>query len=533
MIKKIIILSILFGQFLSAQDIQWQKKSGGQHADYLFDAIPTLDYGFLMVGGSLSDNTGDVKSNSGDFDYFISKINEKGELEWTRMLGGDKTDILKSITNTYDGGYIIAGISDSGKSAEKSVQNIGQKDIWLLKIDINGGLEWQKSLGGFGNEDIADVLKTKDGGYLLAASSASEDCTSKTQPNTNPNLILKATSNRGNSDYWLVKLNMNGNLEWQKTFGGKYKDELKQVLELEDGSIIIGGSSNSPESHDKKIKNKGLNDWWVLKLNKNGELLWQKSFGDEGDDHLSVMIRAKDGNVLLGGNYRDKGKNGTSDFVLIKTDVNGNMIWKNTYDNGANDFLTDVLQNEDGSLILSGYTEAKKTGFAKKMKLPSLGHRKGTEDFMLIKINAKGEEKWRKSVGTNKKEVLKKCIETRDGGYVLMGSSMPSKVSGKNNADFLIVKLKDKDKPLHEKLPLEAVPNPVQRYTQVIIGRDYKQGILSVVDMSGKTLWQTKIDGKRIVPVNLQNYPAGVYIININVDDLSNSVKVLKGESEK
>jgi len=534
--KKLFLLILLFiGIQLTAQKIQWQKTLGGVHADYLYDAMPTLDYGFIMVGGSLSNDTGDVGKSEGDFDYFITKLSEYGDLEWTTTLGGTKIDILKSITNSHDGGYLIAGISNSGqKEDKKTTKNIGQQDIWLIKVNITGGIEWQKTLGGLSNENVSEVIKTKDGGYLIAGTSASSDYIENEELYEETNLIIKADKNRGNLDYWLIKIDAQGEEQWQKTFGGKYKDVLHNVIELPNRDIVIGGTSNSPQGFDKKTTNKGLNDWWVLKLTNEGEIIWQKAFGNNGSDELYELLLTEDNHLLLGGNFRNKGdgdRNANSDFVILKLDLDGEQVWQNTYSEGTNDILTDIVQNEDGTFLLSGYSASEKTQTNQRKSAKSAGKHKpqqGTEDFIVLKIDAKGEELWRKNLGTDKKEVLRKSIKTRDGGYVLMGSSMPFKATKSNDANFYIVKLLDKDKPKHIKMPLEAIPNPTYTYTSVVVGADYKEGTVTLVDFAGRVLQHFKITGKRIIPVRLTNYPDGVYIVNVKTDIETNSVKVIK-----
>lgn len=526
--KNLIISTILlFTILVSAQKTQWQKNFGGSHADYLYDAMPTLDYGFIMVGGTLSNNTGDVGKSKGDYDFFITKVSEYGNLEWTATLGGDKQDVIKCITNTYDGGFLVAGISNSGVSDEKSCQHIGMQDIWLVKITIEGTIAWQKTLGGLANENVNDVIKTKDGNFIIAGTSASDGSDYDDALLEDKNLLLKKGTNRGNLDYWLVKVNQKGELLWEKSYGGKYADVLQKVVELPSGNLLVAGTSNSPMGEDKNTKNLGLNDWWILQLDKNGNELWQKSFGAEGDDQLTSCLLTNDKNILLGGNKRsfDREGKGNSDFALVKIDSLGTTLWEETYNEGKNDFLTDIVQNKDSTFLVSGYTASRSKP---KLGLKKVAPTAGTEDFFVLKLQANGEEDWRKSIGTDKKEVLKKTIETRDGGYVLMGSSIPFNNLGNNDANFYIVKLLDKDKPKPKKLPLEAIPNPTRAYTQIVLGNDYTTGTVLVSDYAGRILQRFTINGKRIIPINLENYADGTYIISVETDIDSNSAKVIK-----
>ncbi len=522
--KKIAYILVLLSISITAQQTQWQKTFGGSHADYLYDAIPTLDYGFIMVGGSLSNNTGDVKKSQGDYDFFITKISEYGKLDWSRTIGGNKTDIIKCIVNTYDGGYLIAGISNSDSGEQKTSKNIGMQDIWILKIDILGNIEWQKTLGSMASENIYDAIKTKDG-YLIAGTSTGENDDYEKEFTENKDIILQKGKNKGNDDFWLVKIDLSGNEVWQKSFGGKYKDVLKKVIELPNGELLLAGNSNSPLGNGKNTQNLGLTDWWLIKTDKNGNEIWQKSFGQESDDQLTTAIITKDKNILLGGNFKNLTKNGTgnSDFILKKIDQDGNIIWENNYSQGKNDVLTDIIQNKDSTFLLSGYTSTQKKYSDKKIR-----PKNGSEDYLVLKLDKFGNELWRKIIGTNKKEVLKRTIETRDGGYVLIGANMPIIPKGKNDANFYIVKLLDKDKTKPKKLPLEAIPNPTRDYTQIVLGNDYKNGEVLVLDYTGKILQHFKISGKRIIPINLTPYADGTYIIQVKTNIETNSAKVIK-----
>jgi len=511
--KKLLYTIAIFSSLMvTAQDVQWEKTLGGKHADYLNDAIPTLDYGFILVGGSLSNKTGDVKSNAGDFDYLVSKITETGLLSWTKTLGGTGTDIIKSITNTPDGGYLLAGMSNSPQSKTKTATPIGMQDVWLVKLNIKGQVTWQKTLGGLANDQVQQVIHTHDGGFLLAISSASSDASYLTDTTS----IYKNSTTRGNLDYWLVRLDATGTLLWQKSFGGRYRDELKQVVELADGNIVIGGSSNSPAEFDKHVIHHGKNDWWILKLDKDGNTLWQESFGNEGNDELASMLVSKDQQILLAGSFAD---DITTDFKILKiASEDATIIWEQSYDVADKDISISLMQNIDKTLVLSGYAASTNS------KKPQ----RNTEDFFILKTDEKGNELWREFYGDNSKEVLRKSIVTRDGGYVLLGTRMPFIAKKHNDANFWLVKLLDKDKPQYQKPPLEAVPNPTASYTQIVLGKDYNQGTLQVIALSGKVVQTMALDGKRIIPVDLSPFARGVYLIQVSTDQENNSVKVIK-----
>ena len=502
-----------------SQDILWEKSYGGKHAEYLFDVISTPDYGFILAGSSASGKNGNkTELSQGNLDYWVWKMDEKGELDWQKSFGGSGDDFLQSIKLTNDGGFILAGTSNSSKGNQKNDDSRGQEDLWILKLDAKGGEMWQKTIGGNGQEKLNSIIQTTDGGYLIAGSSSSDISGEKTE------------ENRGNLDYWIVKLDKIGKIEWQKTYGGPQFDLLKSVVQTNDDGYILGGYSNSIASGDKIENNIGLGDYWIIKTNDKGELLWQRTLGGDKDDQLNCLIKVVDGGFVLGGNSnssatnnKSKGSKGT-DFWILKLDEKGEIIWQETYNYGKTDILTSIVENPDGTMLVGGYAQSEVMGTSMKDK-------EGINDYIALKINSKGEEIWTQTVGSNGEDLMKKTIVTRDGGYLLAGTSKGKisrdKNSGKGSNDFWIVKLKDKDKPEKPKAPIEAIPNPAQTYTNVIIGFEYDSGKATLYDLSGRQLQQMEIHDQT-VPMDLSNYPEGIYIIEVKTNTFHNSVKVMK-----
>ncbi|OXE95939.1 hypothetical protein B0A64_24100, partial [Flavobacterium araucananum] len=266
-----------------SQDILWEKSYGGIHADYLFDAQPTADYGFILAGSSLSNKTGNkADDNHGDLDYWIWKMNEKGDLDWQKSFGGSGFDLLQSIKNTRDGGFILAGTSSSSKSFQKNEDCKGITDFWVIKLDASGAEQWQRTIGGAGQDELLCAFQTKDGGYMLAGSSSSNPPVildnkpdAKFVGTTKADLFNKSEKSRGNMDYWIVKLDKQGTIEWQKTYGGQYADILRSIEQTTDNGYILAGYSNSPISGDKTDSNKGIGDYWIIKINDADEIQWQ------------------------------------------------------------------------------------------------------------------------------------------------------------------------------------------------------------------------------------------------------------------
>ncbi|UWY30110.1 T9SS type A sorting domain-containing protein [Flavobacterium sp. TR2] len=535
--------------FARSQDILWEKSYGGTHADYLFDAQPTADYGFILAGSSLSNKTGNKDDdNHGDLDFWVWKMKENGEQDWQKSFGGTGFDFLQSIKNTRDGGFILAGTSSSSKGFQKKDPCRGLADFWVIKLNAAGEEQWQRTIGGSGQDELLCAFQTRDGGYILGGSSSSSPnsiSASKLDENSfAADIYSKSEKSRGSMDYWVVKLDREGVIQWQKTYGGQYSDILRSMEQTSDNGYILAGYSNSPISGDKTEANKGVGDYWILKINDTGAIQWQKTYGGDGDDQPYVIHQTKDEGYILGGNSNSSNAltteggivaNGT-DYWILKLDKDGGVLWSKTFDFGKVDILTSLVENEDNTYLIGGHARnsrpksgggslvSKAVGMAAKEK-------DGINDYIALKINGDGDEVWNKSVGSGGEDILRKLIETRDGGYLMAGTSNSGSSKDKNSnigsSDFWVVKLKDKAKIEKVKSSIEAIPNPVSTYTNVIIGYDFKEGTAAVVDMAGRTLQYFSISG-RTVPVDLSRYAEGVYIINVKTDVRTDSVKVIK-----
>ncbi|SHM94574.1 T9SS type A sorting domain-containing protein [Flavobacterium chilense] len=549
--KLYLLLLFIFPLLAYPQDILWEKSYGGTHADYLFDAQPTADYGFILAGSSLSNKTGNKTSdNQGDLDYWIWKMNEKGDLDWQKSIGGNGFDLLQSIKNTRDGGFILAGTSGSGKGGQKNEDCKGITDFWVIKLDASGAEQWQRTIGGPGQDELLCAFQTKDGGYMLGGSSSSSPPAlsmvkpdAKSTATTKADLFNKSEKSRGNMDYWIVKLDKQGNIEWQKTYGGQYADILRSMEQTTDNGYILAGYSNSPVSGDKTANNKGVGDFWIIKINDTGEIQWQNTYGAEGDDQPYVIHQTADGGYIAGGNSNSKNplttlggivSNGT-DYWVLKLDQDGAVIWSKTYDFGKTDILTSLVENKDHTYLIGGYAQSENKRPREGIVGKAMGivnkEKDGINDYIALKIDDKGEELWSKTVGSSGEDILRKLIETRDGGYLMAGTSNSSASKDKNGNiggnDFWVVKLKDKQKVEKIKSSIEAIPNPASSYTNVIVGYDFKEGTATLVDITGRVLQEFAITG-RTIPVNLSRYSEGIYIIKIKTDVKTESVKVIK-----
>lgn len=537
----LVFIFFIYSLLSTAQSILWEKSYGGKHAEFLYDAIPTPDYGFILAGSSISNKNGNKTDDSkGNLDYWVWKMNANGELDWQKSFGGSGVDLLQSIQLTRDAGFILAGTSTSTADFDKKNTSKGGADYWIIKLDATGNEMWQKTIGGSGDEKLQSLLQTPDGGYIIAGSSSSDATPEEKESLSNP-FYGKTEDSRGNLDYWVVKLTKEGTIAWQKTIGGLYVDELKSVALSKDGGYVLGGYSNSPASGDKLQDNMGIGDYWIVKLDTSGTIVWQKTIGGDQDDNLFALIATKDGGYVAGGNSnsgssgsKSKANGKGTDFWVVKLDDQGSMLWQETYDFGKIDVLNSVVENPDGTLLLGGYAQSEVASRASATGnlRASATDKEGINDYIALKISATGESLWNKIVGSKGEDVLKKLIETRDGGYLLAGTSnggnSRDKSSGIGGTDFWVVKLKDTAKPEKLKTTIEALPNPVESFTNIVVNFDYTEGTATLYDLNGRRLQSQKITGSHTIPMQLNGMPAGVYIVSIQTNTQEESIKVIK-----
>ncbi len=243
----IIILFLITLCTAAQPTIEWQKSLGGTGAEYAWSIQQTTDGGYIVAGFSFS-NDGDVTGNHGWADYWVVKLTSTGAITWQKCLGGTGGEQASSIQQTADGGYIVAGFSYSTNGDVAG--NNGVSDYWVVKLDSGGVIDWQKCLGGTGGEQASSIRQTADGGYVVAGFSSS----------TNGDV----TGNNGGGDYWVVKLDSTGVIDWQKCLGGTASDAASSIQQTIDGGYIVAGQSYSNDGD--VTGNHGNEDFWVVKL---------------------------------------------------------------------------------------------------------------------------------------------------------------------------------------------------------------------------------------------------------------------------
>ncbi|MBC8047763.1 MAG: hypothetical protein H7Y00_13280, partial [Fimbriimonadaceae bacterium] len=429
-------IACLVKTFAQAPDIEWQNTIGSSNYDFLTDISQTSDGGYIMGGYSIGPISGDkTEGEIGADDYWIVKVNAAGTVEWENTIGGFNYDKFYSIEETLDGGYIIGGHSLSGSGADKTESNIFGYDYWVVKLNATGVIEWQNTIGGSGNDMLYNAQPTSDGGYILAGTSDSGISGDKTEDRV------------GNTDYWVVKLDADGNITWQNDIGGVMFDNLFSAHETADGGYILGGYSTSGISGDKTEANIGANDYWIVKLDADGVVEWDNTIGGTGTEYLYSLIPTTDGGSLAAG-ISDSGISGDkteassgNDYWIIKLDEDGNITWQNTIGGTGSDllFVNPADQTADGGYIIGGYSTSGISGDKTEANT-------GSWDYWIIKLNDGGSITWQTVLGGSSGDYANAVSETADGGYIIGGYSY-SGISGEKteanigDADYWVMKL--------------------------------------------------------------------------------------------
>jgi len=288
------------------------KAIGGKKGDAGPSLIQTSEGGYAIAGATTS-------FGAGILDVYLVRLDANGNLQWTTTIGGKKEDGGYSLIQTSDGGYAIAGYTKSFGA--------GEADVYVVKLDAKGNLQWTRTIGGRGYEIGNSLIQTSDGGYVIAGSTTSFGA--------------------GGEDVYVVKLDAKGNLQWTKTIGGPKGDEGRSLIQTSDGGYAIAGYTSSFGA--------GEADVYVVKLDANGNLQWTKTIGGKKADGGFSLIQTSDGGYAIAG-YTSSFGAGEADVYVVKLDANGNLQWTKTIGGENDDRGFSLIQTSDGGYAIAGYT---------------------------------------------------------------------------------------------------------------------------------------------------------------------------------
>ncbi|UEQ78619.1 T9SS type A sorting domain-containing protein [Chryseobacterium arthrosphaerae] len=523
---------------LSAQEVVWQKDIQSSTQDFLSQVTTTIDQQYLITGSSIQSKSQSPEANSqkqnNGYDFHLVKLNQQGDQVWEKYFSGQNHDYLSATVTTQDGGFLLAGTSYSGKGLDKKEDSRGGSDIWLIRLNEFGDELWQKTLGTSSDEEARSVIQTTDLGFFVAGN------------------VQNSSKGYGSKDVWITRLDKDGKELSQLILGGKGLDEVEKMIPTKDGGALLGIYSRSSEFRDsgsgirtsesksssgstasrnlssatstaisqmpKASSNYGEGDYWIVKLDKNGKVEWEKNYGGKGDDHIRTLALTSTGYIIGGESRSERSGNKTvgtqegTDLWLISLNERGDEQWQKSYNFKNRDVLMgmSVIHSADDKsskgILLGGYTQAE--GRIEK----------DDETFWMLYLDQNGNEQWRKYVAgesRQREERLSDLKLNRDGSIILAGTS--AKELGKEN--WKIIKLGDKQvSQLIEKQDIRIYPNPVSDYAYVEIGFDFKEADILLYDMSGRQLQSLKTKNN-VTKINTQALVQGAYLVTIKTDN--------------
>lgn len=407
---------------------QWALHFGGSSVDIPF-VIKSTNDGGTIVGGYTDSKNGDVspQPNRDFWDLWILKLDGCGNIQWEKSLGGTGYESARDVEQTADGGYIVLGETNS-TDGDVIAGYGGTKDIWLIKLSSSGTIEWQKRIGGSGL-DIGNRIKiTSDGGYLIAATSSSNDGD-----------IQGNHSTGSYTDGALIKVNASGALQWSKCFGGTKNEELLD-LQIINGKTFVTGYANSTDG-DIPPSQKNY-DVWLLALDANGNKIFSKVYGGSQNDVAYSMTKGADGSLTLAGYTTStdgdvSGAKGSQDYWVINVSQSGKLNWQKVLGGTDADYANSIITDKDNNYIIGGISYSSDG---------DISAAKGKGDYWVVKLSTSGNIVWEKSWGGDKSDNLHSIIEIPDRNeYYLCGDSESGNGdfnSGKGETDFGIIKLK-------------------------------------------------------------------------------------------
>ncbi len=476
----IITMLALAGTTHAQPDLLWSRTFGGEDWDQCRSIIQTEDGGYALAGHTAS-------FGAGRSDFWLVRTDEDGDSLWSRTYGGEDYDECYSMIQTNDGGFALVGVTYSFGA--------GSGDFWLVKTDADGDSLWSRTFGGEVFEECNSMIQTTDGGYALAGYTRSFGA--------------------GAYDMWLVKTNADGDYLWSKTFGGRRMEYCNSVIQTEDGGYALAGWTESFGA--------GISDFWLVKTDEDGDSLWSRTFGGGEEEWCYSIIQTADGGYALAGFTYSFGGWSDDDMWLVKTNADGDSLWSKTFGGRRMEYCNSVIQTEDGGYVLAGYN-------IYQVYLP--------DSIWLYRTDDEGNLLWSLTFGGEDSEWCNSIIQTTEGGYALAGYTTSF---GAGGGDFWLVKT-GPDPVSVPPAPLffhpssfilhPSFPNPFNSTTNIRFGLPKNELVsLRIIDLTGNAV-ETLIDGRlpagyHTVSWNSIDYPAGVYICNMQAADESRAVKMV------
>ena len=461
-----------------SQQIEWKKCFGGSNEEMAFSIINSNDNGFIIAGNSKS-NDGDVSSNNGSSDFWVIKINLDGDIIWENNYGISNYERAYAITQAHDGGYIMAGYRNMIDGQPTN------SDFLVVRIDEDGNLMWEESYGGTDFDNARHIIKTNDNGYIVAGISTLSD-----------NFYQKSVR--------VIKINDSGNIVWEKTF-------------FETNCMNFGSSILTPDNGILFIADdcESDSDYIIVKLDANGNMEWQKVYGGSLADKPAAIKHCEEGGyVIVGSSASQDGdvtnNHGGFDYWVIKIDDNGNLLSSKCFGGSETDQAYDVIQNDSNEFIVVG---------ASLSQDGDVTNNTDKKDYWIINIDSDNEIKWEKCIGDSSGEdIARSVVKASNNNYLLTGytDSYAGEVSGNHgDYDFWVIKISDNPNFINDpkdRIECKIYPNPSDKSIKIDCENIQE---VEINDINGRTVFKSDIN---LSIIDLSMLSNGLYFVKVKND---------------
>ncbi len=543
-------------------NIQWEKVYGGYDGNHAKKIVCTKDGGYVLVG-TVRESSGDISSSNGHMDMWVLKLNDTGKIEWEKTFGGPDQDEGYDVIQTADGGY--AAIGTINTYVMPPGYGRGYNDILVVKLGANGNVEWEKPIGSSSYDQPGSIIQTKDGGYFISGSAAEADGD-------------VTGTHQGDGDWWLVKLDNTGKIEWNKLMGGSRGEFAGKSIQTADEGFIIAGIARSVDGDVVRSSPSATmwdEDIWVVKIDKTGSIVWNKAFGGTlTESEINISNTNDDGAIISGmtsssdygmpGDYANRGNDG----FLLKIDSDGNLEWTDAYGSTQQDIIYEVVALEDGGYIAAGVASAQDLDIPK--------HAFGGEKFWILKLDAPAMDSmivatkgnvpatittqggtleltatiypkilpqnvtWSITTGTGDATIDANGVVTAVSDGTVWGKAVA--VNDNSFVDSIEITISGQTTdpgPGHEsvnniasaKLGISIYPNPAANIINLQVANNHPELKLQMINLDGKIVREMDIAANAMnapMQLNIANLPAGVYHIKLVGEDVNTGTTIVK-----
>ncbi|MBI1837312.1 MAG: T9SS type A sorting domain-containing protein [Flavobacteriia bacterium] len=523
--KKIILsLSLYFLSSLSFSqtwNIGQQMCIGGSLEDDIQGSLKLSNGNYLLYGTSKSGISGDkTEPNLGNLDIWTIILNPSLQIIVQKTLGGNMGESLNHVIESSDHFLYLVCNSSSGISSTKTDPNFGNNDIWIIKMDINSNIIWDKTIGGDGSDAGIDIVELQSGNFILSSYTNSGISGNKTTP-----LI-------GQSDNWILKLDPNGNILWEKTIGGTDYEFNSSIILNGSNEILVSSYSSSNISGDKTENSYGNEDIWLYKMDTNGVIIQDKTIGGSGYEESPIIQKLANGNLLLvctsdspiSGLKTENNINSSKDCWILELDPNFNIINQKTIGGNKIDYpkTFNVLSNNE--LLIGMISDSDAGGYKTEARIGN-----SNKDQWFVKTDSDFNELEDKTIGTPGIEIIGSLLEITPTSFIVFGSSSGANVNdktcvGNGSRDYWVYKL-DTNLGLDEiqNSNINTFPNPVKQ--ELTIETEMDIAAIEIQNLEGKVV-ATFNQMNQLKTINVQNLITGIYLCKIKM--ITGQIEVIR-----